>query len=201
MPIARETGAPRDPIPEGPHSAICYAVVDLGTQQPLPNSRFTTKPTRKVLFIFEIPDERITIERDGVPIDLPRALSKEFTLSLHEKAGLRKFLESWRSRQFTAEELSGFDLKNLLGINCMLNVVHKENGYEDIASCMKLPKGMQVRQAENELVLYDIDQPIPQTLPEWVRKKIARSDEHVASNGHGTHAEPPPTDDDDPIPF
>ena len=201
MPIAKETSAPRNPVPEGPHAAICYAVVDLGTQQPLPNSRFG-KVERKVMLMFEVPGERITLERDGRQIDLPRALSKEFTLSLHEKAGLRKFLVAWRGRQFTAEELQGFDLRNVLGANGMINVVHKQNGYEDIASCMRLPNGMPARRAENELVLYDIDQPIPSALPEWVRKKIAFSDEHLqASQNGGAYHEPPPPHEDDDIPF
>lgn len=202
MPIAKETSAPRNPIPEGPHVAICYAVVDLGTQQPLPNSRFG-KVERKVMLMFEVPDERIEIERDGRMLNLPRALSKEFTLSLHEKAGLRKFLVAWRGKQFTPEELQGFDLKNVLGANGLINVVHKPNGYEDIASCMRLPAGTPARRAETGLVLYDIDQPIPQALPEWVRKKIASSDEHLqaAQNGGQYSGEPPPPHEDDDIPF
>lgn len=199
-PIAKETSAPRDPVPEGTHPAICYAVVDLGMQQPLPGSKFQKGPSHKVLLMFELPDERITIDKNGEQRDMPRALSKEFTLSLHEKAGLRKFLVSWRGRQFTPEELQGFDLKNVLGANSMINVVHKDNGYEDITGCMKLPKGMPTRQSENALVLYDIDQPIPPTLPDWVRNKIARSEEHERAIDGG-NPPPPPGYETDDIPF
>ena len=60
--------------------------------------------------------------------DRPAAISKEFTLSLHERANLRRVLISWRGRQFTAEELGGFELANVLGANAMLNVVHNDRG-------------------------------------------------------------------------
>lgn len=204
MPVAKETSAPRNPIPQGVHQAICFGVVDLGTQQPLPSSKFNRGPRRRVLLMFEIPEERIQVERDGRMVDLPRALSKEFGLSLHEKAALRKFLESWRGRQFTQDEKAGFEVGNVAGVNCMLNVIHKDNGYEDIAGCMPLAKGMQKRTPENPVTVYDIDQPIPATLPEWVRKKIMLSDEHMQAAQNGGHYdEPPPShfDDEDPLPF
>ncbi len=204
MPIAKETSAPRDPIPEGMYHAICYAVIDLGTQPPMPNSLYK-KTDRKVMFCFEFPEERST---DG---QYPRAATKEFTLSLHEKAGLRKFLVAWRGKQFTADELKGFDLKNVLGVNAMINIVHNDRGYETIASCTPLMKGMPKRQPENDVTLYDIeDAVIPATVPEWVRKKIAVSEEMrgAQANDRGDEREPapPPSDraryaDDDDIPF
>lgn len=203
MPIAKETSAPRNPIPVGLHHAICYGVIDLGTQQPLPGSQFNKGPARKVMIMWEFPEERIELERDGQKLDLPRALSKEFTLSLHEKAALTKALISWRGRPFTEEEKKGFDLKNVLGANCMINVTHKDNGYEEIQAITPLPKGLQKRQPENGVVLYDIDQEVPSTIPEWIRKKIAASDEK-RSNGHSDgHEEPPPHEDSDAdeIPF
>lgn len=201
MPVAKETSAPRDPIPEGSHHAVCYAVVDLGTQQPPQNSRFFAGPKRKVMLMFEVPGERIEVDRNGEKLDLPRAISKEFTLSLHEKSGLRKFLEAWRSKKFTADELAGFDLAVLAGMNCMLSVVHNDKGYADIASCMKLPKGMPAAQAENELIVYDIDKDVPGALPEWVRKKIDASEERHASNGNAYPHPPSETLGDDDIPF
>ena len=205
MPIAKETSAPRNPIDPGMHRGICYAVIDLGTQQPLPNSKFSTSPARKVLLMFEFPDERIDIERDGVIVNLPRACSKEFTLSLHEKAGLRKFLVGWRGVQFTAEQLKGFDLKNVLGVNAMINVIHNDRGYEEIIGCSPLMKGMEKCKAENALTLYDIEtRDIPRTIPAWVAKKIAFSVEHMTpADGDGLGHEPPPRDEDqfDEIPF
>lgn len=203
MPIAKDNSAPRDPIPAGTHHAVCYAVVDLGTQRPNPGSKYPDKgPERKVMFLFELPEERKTYEYDGKQVERPMAISKEFTLSLHEKAALRKFLVSWRGRQFTSEELKGFDLKNVLGANCLLNVVHKDNGYEDISSVMRLPKSAEAKLAENELVNYDIENDeMPKTLPEWIRKKIAKAEEKLsAGNGRG-HEPAPPHEDADEVPF
>jgi len=103
------------------HKAICYGVYDLGTQF---NETFGNK-NHKVLLQWELPEARIDIQKDGEDLNLPRAQSKIYTLSLHEKANLRKDLESWRGKSFTATELEGFDLKNLLGVDCQLQVIHK----------------------------------------------------------------------------
>ena len=57
-----------DPINEGMHHAICYAVYDLGKQY---NEKYS-KSEHKCVIIWELPDERIEI--NGV--DLPRAKSR-----------------------------------------------------------------------------------------------------------------------------
>lgn len=198
----------RDPVPEGAHHAVCFAIVDLGTQPPMPGSQFGNKRQHKALFMFELPDERISLERDGVLLDLPRSISKDFNVSLHELASLRKFLVAWRGRQFTDEELKGFDLKNVLGANCVLNIVHNEKGYADIQSVMPLMKGTPKRTAENKPLVFDLDAHVgtvlPEQLPPWVRERIERSDEwqeRIGANGHSDHAPPPDEGANDPIPF
>ncbi len=199
MPIVKDEPKPRDPIPPGMHHAICYGVIDLGTQPPMPNSKYP-KTERKILFLFELPEERRTFSDNGRDREVPRTLSKDFPASLYEKSGMYKFLVSWRGRQFTPEELKGFDLENVLGANLMLNIVHNERGYEKIESCGPLPKGMGKRAAENDTTLYDIEDSVPQSLPEWIRKRIAFSVEHSSapSNGGSSHEQPPAHDD---IPF
>ena len=133
------------------------------------------------------------------------------TASLGKKANLRKFLETWRGRKFTDDELKGFELAKLAGLGCLITLVHSErNGavYANIEGCAKLPKGMPEMRAENELLVYDIDQPVPQTLPEWIRKKIEASAEKRTwtASGAREHEPPPPSelyggDGDDEIPF
>ena len=51
-------------------------------------------------------------------------VARVYTLSLHERAALRKDLESWRGRKFTEMELDGFDLEKLLGVNAQVAVTH-----------------------------------------------------------------------------
>jgi hypothetical protein len=97
-----------------------------------------TKQQHKVRIVWQI-DE-------AMPDDGKRFIvQKRYTLSLHEKSNLRKELEAWRGRSFTDEELAGFDLEKLIGVNCFLNVVHTTKDgktYANIASIMPLKKGM-----------------------------------------------------------
>lgn len=126
------------PVPAGNHVAVCYRVIDLGTQPSEFQGKKSTK--QKILISWEIPDEKM---EDGRPF----TIGQRFTWSMSEKASLRKSLESWRGRAFTDNDFSqtGFDIKNILGVGCMLNVVHATNGgktYANIASVAKLPKGL-----------------------------------------------------------
>lgn len=170
------------PIEPGVYVATCYGLIDLGTHY---NERFK-KTARKVLIQWEIPDSRMDVERDGESVNLPRAISERYTLSLSEKANLRKALESWRGRRFTAEELKGFDLKNVLGKPCQIQVINETSKdgtrtFAKVGAIMALPKGTPAPALENPLTFFsfeDADRPeIPETLPEWVRSLIHESEE------------------------
>lgn len=136
--IAKESSSNRDfiPAPAGVHPAVCCDVVDLGVLEVTFGGK--TKKQHKVRVVWQI--EEVMADNK------PYLVQKRYTLSLHEKAALRKDLESWRGRPFTPEELSGFDLENLIAAPALLNVVHnpgREGGvFANIASIMKLPKGM-----------------------------------------------------------
>ena len=167
-----------EPVKEGVHQAMCYAVYDIGTHY---NERFS-KSVHQCVISFEIPSERIEIEKDGKKLDLPRAISKTYTVSLHEKAELRKDLERWRGKMFTSAELDGFDLTNLLGANCMIQVIHKEKGgktYANIAGIMSLASGMTKKTPENAIVYFSFedDVQIPENAPPWIADLIKSSEE------------------------
>ena len=76
----------------------------------------------------------------------PFLIKRDYRASLHEKAGLRKDLEAWRGRPFTPTELLGFDLENVVGVPCTLNVIQKAGSkggiFSNIAGIMPLAKGM-----------------------------------------------------------
>jgi len=112
MPIfAREPESRFSPCPEGLHQAVCVDVVDLGMMV----TQWGDKP--KVRIVWQIDEvDPVTGRRYDV-----RGM---YTLSLSEKSTLRKHLESWRGRKFSPAELRGFDLENLIGINCQLQVIH-----------------------------------------------------------------------------
>lgn len=193
-------GSDIDPVEAGVHQAICIRYYDLGTQY---MEMFQTA-ARKVLLMWELPDERITINDK----DLPRAISKEYTLSLHKKANLRSDLESWRGKKFTEKELDGFDLDKILKANCMLNVIHNEKGYAQVAAVMPLMKDRETKKSENPVHYFSFDDgevAIPEGTPEWIANKIKNSDEWASFNDPNYEAPPndeesPPLDDD-PIPF
>lgn len=190
-------GSDYEPLNTGMHHAVCYGVIDLGTQ---PGGQF--EPKRKVAFLWEVPSERITLEKDGVKKDLPRGISAIFTLSLSPKSRLRPVLESWRGRPFTEEELAGFDLKNVLGANCFLNVVHAQGTgknvgktFANVASVNPLAKGMTKLKSENPLLFFSLDEcgspiTVPAAVPDWLKGKIMQSEEAVAEQRRSGHPEP-----------
>lgn len=214
--IAKDKGgSDYEPLSAGMHHAICYGIIDLGTQPGFGNF----PPRRKAAFLWEIPAERIQLTKDGVQKDLPRGISAQFTLSLASKGKLRPMLESWRGRPFTPEELAGFDLKTVLGANCFLNVVHA-NGtgqnagkvYANVASVNPLAKGMKRLTSENPTVFFSLDEcgtpiVVPENLPDWLKAKILQSEEVVAEgrrSGQPTEAQMANQSDsgvDEDVPF
>lgn len=171
------------PCPAGAYLARCILICDLGTVQT--DWQGQTKHTRKVLLSWEILDDEARRD-DGEPF----ILSKRYTASLHEKAALRKDLASWRGRDFTAEELAGFDLGNILGQPCMLSVVHNEKDgrtYANIAAIMKTPKGSAPPPAESVLVHWTME------APDW--DAFARLPKRIAEQVQGapefSRLEPP----------
>lgn len=145
------------PCPAGSYLARCVRLVDLGTQTT--DYQGEAKTAHKVLIAFEVLDTD-TRRDDGEPF----VLSKRYTLSLHEKAALRKELASWRGRDFTPDELRGFDLKNVLGQACFISVVETTKGdrtYSNIASIMKPPKGMQAPAGTEPLLYWSMSDPAP----------------------------------------
>ena len=169
--------------PAGNHVAICYAMVDLGQQHVVFNNE--EKWQRKVYIGWELSNEQMA---DGRPF----MVSWRFTMSLHEKSTLRAILESWRGRPFTDDELMGFDLKNILGKPCMVNVVHAtgNNGrtYANVKSIATMPKGMTAPEQINPTMLFEFgDQGFDEdkylALPQWLQTKISESKDYQMISG------------------
>lgn len=180
--IATQTGESYPPVEAGTHHAVCYSVVDLGTQW----SEQFHQSSHKVAITWEFPELRIDVERDGEKLNLPRALTKIYTLSLSEKANLYNDLVAWRGKPFTQEELDGFNVLKVVTANCLLQVIHTQKDkktYANIASVMHLMKDMRKKEPENIIVQYCIQDhglSIPQTVPDWLVKIIHKSEEWKA---------------------
>ena len=190
MPINVSNKTKSDPVPAGTHHAVCYGIIAVGTQ---PSEKFT--PRQKIIVCFEIPAERITIKDQ----DLPRGISKRYTLSLNEKSSLRKDLQSWRGKPFTQEELNGFDVSKVIGSNCLISVLHADRAgaiYADISGISALPRQMASVRPENTPLYFNLLESIdlakktgntdvnwPSELPAWVQKICSQADEYLAFRG------------------
>ena len=155
MIVSAEATSSFTPCPPGTYAARCVRLVDLGTQ--VIEFQGERKAARKVLVAFEIVDEE-TRRDDGQPF----VLSKRYTRSLHEKSALRRDLAAWRGRDFTAEELRGFDLAAILNAPALVTVSHSEKDGRVFASLItitKPPRGMVVPAATEEPLLWDTDAP------------------------------------------
>jgi hypothetical protein len=133
--IAKSSGTSYPPAPQGTHAAVCVDVVDLGMLKVAFGGKEKTQ--HKIRVVWQIEELR----DDGKP----HQVSRRYTNSLHEKAALRKDLESWRGKPFTPSELEGFDLEVLLSVGCFINVMHQTREgqtYANVAAVMRLPKGM-----------------------------------------------------------
>ncbi len=209
MPITanNEGGSGLEPIPAGMHVARCTGVIDLGTHE----NKMFNKWVRQVYIQFEIPGERNIGEKDGESWDKPRFSGNYYTLSLHEKSNLYKDLISWRGKPFTADELAGFDLSKLIGVPCMLNLIHQAKKtagevFAKIQGIMPLMKGTEAPVQETDSVYFsfeDGEAVIPEILPQWLVDKIQESEEWQGGKvtTEQASAEPPPVSDDDSIPF
>lgn len=167
------------PIDAGTYLARCIQVIDLWTQTT--EWMGEVKHSRKVRLAFETPTEtKVFKEENG---EQPYMLSKEYTLSLGDKANLRADLESWRGKTFTAEELEGFDLFTILGVPCMITVTHKtskdgQKTFATITGISKMMKWMECPEAHNELLKFAIDEWDDETfekLSQYTREKIYNS--------------------------
>jgi hypothetical protein len=135
MPIIAKAGATFIPAPAGTHPAICCDVVDLGEVEVTFQGK--TQRKHKIVICWQIDEDM----DNGKPF----LVRRRYTCSLHEKATLRRDLESWRGRGFNDKELEAFDLESLLSVGCLINVIHESrNGstFANVASVMRLPKGM-----------------------------------------------------------
>lgn len=197
MKLTDKGGGDFEPAPAGTHIARCMQVIDVGTQHWV-SAQYGEKTARKIRLTFELPYEtKVFDEAKG---EQPIFVSGEFTASLNERATLRGLLAGWRGHDFTAEELAGFEARNLLDKVAMVTLVHEtKNGktYANINSVSKLPKGKLDEKgnpvgpqydcppAINPLIYFSLDPEefdadIYDGLPEWLRKKIAESDEFKA---------------------
>ena len=183
---ARDSGGGSfTPVTPGMHLARCYRIVDMGTQKT--EFQGQAKHLQKVMLQFEVHGE----DDAGKPLVTakgePMSISKNFTLSLAEKATMRKDLQAWRGRDFTPEELRGFELKNVLGAWAMITASKALGGngkeYTNIVSINPVPVAIKkagMPEGFNKLAMFVISNPdmeLFETFGNGLKEKITSSPE------------------------
>lgn len=205
---ATNKGVKRELIPSGNYLARCYQMIELGTIKE--SFQGEEKLLHKVRIGWELPTERKVFSEDKG--EQPCVISKEYTLSMNEKATLRKMLASWRGKDFTEAEAKSFDITKLLGVSCMLNIIEKPSAkdasvvYNEIASVSPMIKGMECPPQVNPTFVFELDnfdQAKFESLPDFIKDKIKTSEQYAKltrpAETHIPNSEP--SIENEPLPF
>lgn len=175
-------GSVSEPAPEGTHLAICYSVIDLGTQTKTTQKGVRTN--REIRIGWELCEEKKVFKKDGEPE--PFVVNCSYAFFTSPNSNLMQDLQAWREKDFTEEELKTFEIKNLISKPCLLQVFHKvaANGktYANVKQVMGVPKAMKplVPKMHNKPEYYEVDMgrgATFQSLPDFLQKIIEKSAE------------------------
>jgi hypothetical protein len=177
---AENNYTPRELTPAGSYIARCYSMIEIGTIET--EYKGEKKWLHKVRIGWEFPLEtKVFNEEKG---EQPIVISKEYTLSMADKANLRADLANWRGKAFSEEEAKRFDITKLVGVPCMINVIHEPGKqdpskiYEKVGSIMPLPKGTVCPPQINPTFILsydDWDDAKFEALPDFIKDKIKLS--------------------------
>ena len=187
-----------EPIEAGSYPARVYQLIHLGTVQ-----GFEGKMQNKVRIGFELPTEMHVFDKEKG--EQPRVISKDFTLSFNEKATLTKVITACDPKALEVGDdglMEAFDVETLVGKDCLITIAQKPKkdgagNYAYIDSTTRLPKGMTCPNAINEPQILNYtnwNEELYQKLPDFLKEKIATSDEYKTMKGLNS-----PTGDDAPF--
>ena len=158
----------------GNYPAACDQVVLFGYQRTEWEGK--AKLQEKLYIRWQIPSVRVQ-DKDGN--DLPAIIGRTYVNSMFKLAWLRRHLESWRGKPFTEEEERGFDIKKLLGVPCLVQVVayERQDGSHrtKVDAVTQLPRGMVAPQVEGATVFFDADDYSPaqfEALRPWQQEMV-----------------------------
>lgn len=182
--ITAKRGTTREPVPKGTYPARLYKILHIGTIF----NTYNNKMVNTIRLDWELPTETKIFDPDKG--EQPLSISKDYTLSMNEKANLCKDIEAWEGHSFeNDEEAESYDLTELIGRDCMINVAHKVaassgNTYAYIASISPMPKGMDCPPAFNPPFIWDydsnFDHDILDNMHQFFQDKIKSSAEYEA---------------------
>jgi len=201
MPIyATKTAGEFKRVNPGTYAARCYSMIEIGTIET--EYLGEKKKRHEVMLTWELPTEQeVFHEEKG---EEPFVVSKTYGLSMHEKSNLRRDLESWRGLGFTEQEATKFDVTKLLGVPCMISIIHKpgrvdpSKTYVEITSISRMPKGLECPAQINPTRMLSFEnwnQELYESLSDFLKEKIASSDEYKMMNSGMSNAQELPAGD------
>lgn len=154
-------------IEDGTYMARVVQLIDLGVQKS--EYEGVEKINHQVMITFEFPTEMVKVGDD----DKPRWLSKNYTVSTHEKSGMAALINAVDpTGQATSK---GRNLKGILGLPAMVTVGTTSGGNAKVSGVARLMKGMQVPELVNDPVFFDLDgDDVEQfdKFPDWLKERI-----------------------------
>jgi hypothetical protein len=111
----KQTGGTFTPCPEYTGRAVCVDITPLKAYE----TEYGTKQKFKIAFELDM------IDKTRNPVQPWVVMTAPMTASLHEKAGLTKFLKDWHGRALTAEETTSLNLDSLIGRPATVVIVHE----------------------------------------------------------------------------
>lgn len=182
--LPKAEGGNFETTPAGTFVARCYRFIDLGSHDQ--TFQGENKGLKRLVMVgFELPTELMTT---GEYAGKPFTIHKRYTWSTHEKANMRKDLESWRGKKFNDSDFGpgGFDVRNLLGVPCTLSIAHSDKDgstYANITGIGPPMRGIALPEQINPQVFLSLepqlfDREIYNGLSEKLQKFIADTPEY-----------------------
>ena len=113
----KPSGGTFTPCPEYTGRAVCVDITPLKAYE----TEYGTKQKFKIAFELDILDQSRNPVQPWVVMTAP------MTASLHEKAGLTKFLKDWHGRALNPEETVSLNLDGLIGKPATVVIVHEQS--------------------------------------------------------------------------
>ena len=150
----KSTSFERPLIPAGPQKAVIVDVIDLGTVTGEYEGQPTSKRELRIGFVF--PEHTHVFDEEAGPQPLLKSIW--VTRSIHKKAKLYGILTSILGTSIPDQ----FDMKSILGMNCLVSVVHapKKDGTitDKLAAFMPpMPGSESVVYEAEKLRMLDLD--------------------------------------------
>lgn len=169
------------PPKPGSYVARCIGLIAIGTTDVAYKNEIQKK--NLIRFRYELPTKLEEFkEGEGKK---PWVVELEFTNTTNSKGNLFKWLTNW-SPKITKDNIDKLDLAKVIGQPCLLTIAHNPSKtdpdriYLKATGITSLPEGMKIPDQINETFLFDVDdfdQEKFNTLPQFIREKITRSEE------------------------